>query len=243
MYSIFKKEVSSFFSSLIGYLVIAVFLVMTGLFMWVFSETSILEYNYATMEQLFAIAPIVFLFLIPAITMSSFAEEKARGTIEFLATKPISTADIVIGKYLANFALVVIALLPTLIYYYSIYQLGVPKGNLDNGEVIGSYIGLLSLAAAFVAIGMFSSAVTNNQIVSFVLAAFLCYFFHWAFTYMAKMPVFAGNLDDVIQRFGISYHYDNISKGAVDSRDVIYFISIVLLFIYLTFSSLQLKRG
>ena len=243
MYSIFKKEISSFFSSLIGYLVVSVFLVMIGLFMWVFGETSILEYNYATMEQLFAIAPIVFLFLIPAITMSSFAEEHARGTIEFLSTKPITSKDIIFGKYMANLTLVVIALLPTLIYYYSIYELGTPKGNLDNGEVIGSYIGLFFLAAAFVAIGMFASTITKNQIVAFVLAAFLSYFFHWAFDYLASMDLFVGTLDAWIQALGINYHYDNISKGAIDSRDIVYFISIVVFFIYATFTSLQLKRG
>jgi ABC-2 type transport system permease protein len=211
--------------------------------MWVFSDTSILEYNYATMEQLFQIAPMVFLFLIPAVTMSSFAEEKASGTIEFLSTKPVTNVDIVLSKFFANYVLVLFALLPTLIYYYSIQQLGVPKGNLDNGEIIGSYTGLVLLAAAFVGIGLFASSISTNQVVAFVLGAFLCYLFHWAFTYIAKLPIFIGTIDDIIQRFGIDYHYDNISKGAIDSRDVIYFLSIVGLFIYLTIVSLQLRRG
>lgn len=243
MYSIFKKEISTFFSSLIGYVVIAVFLMLTGLFMWVFGTTSILEYNYATMEQLFSIAPVVFLFLIPAITMSSFAEEKARGTIEFLSTKPITDLQIVGGKFLACMALVVFALLPTLIYFYSVHQLGFPVGNIDNGEVAGSYIGLLWLAAAFVAIGMFASALTQNQVVAFVLGAFLCFFMHWAFTYISQLTIFTGTWDDIIQRLGISYHYDHISKGAIDSRDVIYFISVVAFFIYTTYAALMVKKS
>lgn len=243
MLSIFKKEIASFFSSLIGYMVITFFLVLMGLFIWVFADTSILEYNYATMQQLFLMAPLIFLFLIPAITMSSFAEEQSRGTIEFLATKPLRDRDIVLGKFLANFVLVCIAIAPTLLYYYSIQQLGSPPGNLDSGEVIGSYIGLLSLAAAFVAIGIFASSITANQIVAFVLAAFLCFVLHWSFDYISRMTVFVGTWDDLIQKIGMAYHYDNISKGAIDSRDILYFVSVVVFFIYLTFTSLTVRKG
>jgi ABC-2 type transport system permease protein len=242
MLSIFKKEIAQFFSSLIGYIVIAFFLVVIGLFMWVFSDTSILEYNYATMEQLFVMAPMVFLFLIPAITMSSFAEERVSGTIEFLYTKPLRDSEIVIGKYLANLVLVIIAIIPTLVYYYSIQQLGAPPGNLDDGEVIGSYIGLISLAASFVAVGIFASSITRNQIVAFVLGAFLCFVIYWGFDYLGRMTAFTGTLDAIIQQIGISYHYDNISKGAIDSRDIIYFASVVTFFIYLTFTALTVRR-
>ncbi len=242
MLSIFKKEIAQFFSSLIGYIVIAFFLVVIGLFMWVFSDTSILEYNYATMEQLFVMAPMVFLFLIPAITMSSFAEERVSGTIEFLYTKPLRDSEIVIGKYLANLVLVIIAIIPTLVYYYSIQQLGAPPGNLDDGEVIGSYIGLISLAASFVAVGIFASSITRNQIVAFVLGAFLCFVIYWGFDYLGRMTAFTGTLDAMIQQIGISYHYDNISKGAIDSRDIIYFASVVTFFIYLTFTALTVRR-
>ncbi len=242
MFSIYFKEINSFFSSLIGYLVIGVFLVSIGLFMWVFSDTSVLDYNYATMDQLFSIAPLVFLFLIPAVTMRSFAEEKAKGTIEFLYTKPLTTFEIILGKYFANFTLVVFALIPTLIYYYSVYQLGSPVGNLDSGAIIGSYIGLFFLAAAFVAIGMLASTLTNNQIIAFILGAFLCFFFHWAFVYIARMPLFTTTFDLFIQKIGINYHYTSISKGLIDSRDIVYFISIIFVFLYATVSILE-KRS
>ncbi|MCB0604625.1 MAG: ABC transporter permease subunit, partial [Saprospiraceae bacterium] len=175
MISIYKKELHNFFSSLIGYIVMAVFITSIGLFMWVFSDTSVLDYNFATMDQLFSIGPLVFLFLIPAVTMSSFADERAKGTIELLYTKPLTTNEIILGKYLASLTLVIIALIPTLIYLFSIWELGSPKGNLDMGSVVGSYIGLLFLAGAFVAIGIFASAFSNNQIIAFIVAAFLCF--------------------------------------------------------------------
>lgn len=243
MYSIFKKEISSFFSSITAYLVISVFLILIGLFMWVFTDTSVLEYNFATMEQLFSTAPLIFLFLIPAVTMRSFSEEKSRGTIEFLSTKPITDFQIVMGKFLANYLLVAFALLPTILYYFSIVELGYPKGNIDVGEVIGSYIGLFCLAGAFVALGMFASSLTSNQIVAFILGAFMCFIMHWAFTYLARMPIFIGGLDTVIDSIGMSHHYDSISRGALDSRDIIYFISVLSFFIFLTYSVLQSRKS
>ena len=174
MIGIFLKEINTFFSSLIGYIVIGVFLVFLGLMMWVFPDSSLLEYKFATLDQLFSLAPIIFMFLIPAITMRTFAEENQNGTIELLATRPLHDMEIILGKYFASLALVVFALLPTLIYYYTIHQLGAPKGNLDSGAIIGSYIGLVFLSAAFVAIGIFASSLTDNQIVSFLLAVFIC---------------------------------------------------------------------
>lgn len=242
MLSVYFKEINSFFSSLIAYMVIAVFLIMTGLFMWVFQDTSILSYNYASLSQLFALAPMIFLFLIPAITMRSFAEENQRGTIEMLATKPLSDTQIVLGKYLANLTLVLFALLPTLIYYYSVYQLGSPPGNLDSGGILGSYIGLTCLASAFVAIGMFTSSLTDNQIVAFIFGAFLCFVVHWSFDFLAELPTFAGGLDVYISRFGIAHHYDSISRGVLDSRDVIYFISVVLVFFLATLTSVGRRK-
>jgi len=236
------KELRSFLSSLIAYLVISVFLVMTGLFMWVFKDTSVLEYNYAGLEQLFSIGPLVFTFLIPAITMRSFSEEKQQGTIELLATKPLTDTQIILGKYFANVILVLLAILPTLIYFYSIYQLGAPKGNIDVGAVIGSYIGLSFLAAIFVAIGLFCSSVSNNQIVSFILAAFLCFFMHWAFSYLSNLSIFFGTWDDVVQKIGINHHYNAISKGKISSQDVIYFISVAGAFIWLTHVSLAKRK-
>ncbi len=242
MLSIYRKEIAAFFSSVTGYLVIGVFLVSVGLFMWVFSDTSVVDYNYATMDQLFSIAPLVFLFLIPAITMRSFAEENMKGTIELLFTKPLTATDIIMGKFFANVTLVVFALLPTLIYYFSVYRLGSPVGNLDSGAIFGSYIGLFFLGAAFVAIGMVASALTTNQIVAFILGAFMCFFFHWAFTYIARMPAFAANLDLFIQKLGINYHYTSISKGLIDSRDIVYFLSVITGFLFINHTILA-KRS
>jgi len=243
MLSIFRKEIHAFFSSLIGYIVIGVFITSIGLFMWVFSDTSVFSYRFATLEQLFSIAPVVFLFLIPAVTMSSFADEKARGTIEFLFTQPLTTWQIIAGKYLANVVLVLFALLPTLIYYFSIYQLGSPKGNLDKGAIMGSYIGLFFLASVFVAIGIFASSLSTNQIVAFILSAFLCFFFHWAFTYIARIPIFSGNLDLFIQKLGINFHYNSMSKGVLDTRDILYFLSVIFVFLFGTQQVLEAQKS
>jgi ABC-2 type transport system permease protein len=238
MISIFKKEINSFFSSLIGYIVIGVFLLILGLIMWVFPDYSILSYNYASLDQLFFIAPLIFLFLIPAITMRSFAEEQQGGTIELLVTKPVRDFEIVIGKFLACFVLVVFAILPTLLYYYTVYQLGAPKGNLDSGAILGSYTGLMLLGASFVAIGLFASSLTSNQIVAFILALFLGFFFYYSFYYFSKLPVFVGRLDDVVQMIGMDYHYESISRGVLDSRDVIYFLGLISTFVFFTVLSL-----
>jgi ABC-2 type transport system permease protein len=242
MFSVFKKEIHSFFSSLTGYLVMIVFLLSIGLFMWVFSETSVLDYNFATLDQLFSIAPLVFLFLIPAITMRSISEEKSKGTLELLFTKPLTIYDIVVGKYLANFTLVLLSILPTFVYYYSVYQLGSPVGNLDSGAIFGSYIGLMFLGGTFVAIGMFASSLTYNQIAAFILGAFLCFFMHWAFLYISALPIFATSFDLVIQKLGINYHYTNISRGLIETKDIIYFISIIVFFVYATIMVIQFRK-
>lgn len=242
MFSVFKKEIHSFFSSLTGYLVMIVFLLSIGLFMWVFSETSVLDYNFATLDQLFSIAPLVFLFLIPAITMRSISEEKSKGTLELLFTKPLTIYDIVVGKYLANFTLVLLSILPTFVYYYSVYQLGSPVGNLDSGAIFGSYIGLMFLGGTFVAIGMFASALTYNQIAAFILGAFLCFFMHWAFLYISALPIFATSFDLVIQKLGVNYHYTNISRGLIETKDIIYFISIIVIFVYATIMVIQFRK-
>ncbi len=242
MLSVFQKEINAFFSSILGYIVIGVFLVIMGLVMWVFPESSILEYNYATLDQLFNIAPLIFMFLIPAITMRSFAEEQQTGTIELLSTKPIREMDIILGKFFANLLLLVFALIPTVLYYYSVHELGSPKGNLDSGAILGSYIGLLLLGACFVSIGLFASSLTNNQIVSFILATFLCFFFYWVFDFMSLLPVFVGKVDDIVQMLGINYHYVSISKGVIDTRDVIYFISLIAVFLMMTQVSLERRK-
>jgi len=237
-----KKEINSFFSSLIGYMVIGVFLILMGLVLFVFPDTSLLTGGYATLDTLFGTAPIVFLFLIPAVTMRTLAEEQSSGTIELLVTRPLSDWEIVLGKFLASFLLVVFALIPTFTYYLTVYFLGAPQGNLDSGGIIGSYIGLLFLAGAFVSIGVFASSLTNNQIVSFVLATFLCFFVYLAFDFLSSLPIFYGKMDDLIQSFGIEYHYNSISRGVLDSRDLIYFTSVIILFLAATTLSLGRRK-
>ncbi|WP_347156579.1 gliding motility-associated ABC transporter permease subunit GldF [Pontibacter chitinilyticus] len=233
MLSILKKEINGFLNSLIAYIVIAVFLVATGMFMWVFPESSVLEYGFADMQTLFNMAPWLFLFLIPAITMRTFAEEKREGTIELLLTKPITDLQLILGKYFAALLLVLFALMPTLLYYFSVYQLGSPTGNIDSAAVVGSYIGLMFLAGVFVAIGVFASSVSDNQIISFVIAVFFCFIIYTGFDSIASIP-FWGKYSYLISQLGISYHYTAISKGLIDSRDVLYFLSVIAVMVLAT---------
>jgi len=242
MIGIFLKEINTFFSSLIGYIVIGIFLIFLGMMMWVFPATSLLDYKYATLDQLFSLAPIIFMFLIPAVTMRTFAEENQTGTIELLATRPLHDMEIILGKYFASLALVVFALVPTLIYYYTIHQLGAPKGNLDSGAIMGSYIGLIFLSAAFVAIGIFASSITDNQIVSFLLAVFICFIFYWSFNFISDLPIFYGKTDDIVQMIGIDHHYNSISRGVIDSRNIVYFISLIILFLVLTLTVMERRK-
>lgn len=242
MFTLLQKEISGFLSSLIGYIVISVFLLINGLFLWVFPlQFNIMDYGYASLEHLFVLAPIVFLFLIPAITMRMFAEEKRAGTIEMLMTKPLTDMQIIIAKYLAGIVMVVIALLPTLIYFFSVYQLGSPKGNIDMGGTWGSYVGLLFLGSAFVAIGLFCSSITDNQIISFIVSVFLCGFAYIGFEFIYSLELF-GKVDLFIQSLGINEHYKSMSRGVIDTRDVLYFISLTWLFILLTKISLQSRK-
>jgi len=242
MWSIYKKEISSFFSSLIGYLTVGIFLVVIGLFTWVFTDTSILDGRYANLDQLFSVAPFIFMFLIPALTMRTFAEEKQNGTLEFLYTKPLTDIQILIGKYLACLTLVLFAILPTAIYYYSVSQLGSPVGNIDSGAIMGSYIGLFFLSAVFTAIGFFASSLSNNQIVSFILAVFMCFIMYLGFLYLSSLPIFFGKSDYVVRNIGINDHYVSMSKGKVDTRDMVYFISVIIFFIYLASVSLGKRK-
>ncbi len=239
MWTLFKKEVSVFLSSLIGYIVIAVFLMINGLFIWIFPmEFNILQYGYASLDGLFIIAPFVFLFLIPAITMRLFADERRSGTMELLLTKPVSDLQILLSKYLAGLVLVVIAILPTLIYVVAVWQLGLEPGNLDKGGTLGSYLGLLFLSAAFVATGLFASSLTDNQIVAFILAVFLCGFGYIGFESIHNLELF-GRFDLFIKALGINAHYVSMSRGVIDTRDVIYFFSYIVFFLLLTRLTLQ----
>jgi ABC-2 type transport system permease protein len=234
MLTLLKKEISSFLSSLIGYIVITVFLLINGLFLWVFQgDFNILDFGYANLDGLFMIAPFVFLFLIPAITMRLFAEEKRTGTMEMILTKPLTEFEIVMAKYLSGLILVIFSLLPTLVYVFSVYYLGFPKGNLDMGGMWGSYIGLLFLGASFVAIGMFSSTLTDNQIVSFIIAVFLCGFLYVGFDFIYSFDLF-GKVDLLIKSLGINDHYKSMSRGVLDTRDMLYFFGIIAFFILLS---------
>jgi ABC-2 type transport system permease protein len=226
MLAVLRKEINGFLNSLIAYIVILVFLTGIGLFMWVFPETSVLEYGFADMETLFRMGPYLFLFLIPAITMRTFAEEKKAGTMELLLTKPLRDSQIILGKYLACLALVLFALLPTLVYYYTIYELGSPVGNVDSAGAMGSYIGLFALGAVFTAIGVFSSSITDNQIVSFILAVFLSFLFYEGFSYLASINTW-GQSASLIDQLGIAYHYNAMSRGLIDSRNLLYFFSVI----------------
>jgi ABC-2 type transport system permease protein len=207
--------------------------VIIGLFTWIFADGNVLSQGYANLDVLFFMAPWIFIFLISAITMRSFSEEIKQGTFEILSTKPITDLQIVLGKYLAAVVLVAFAILPTLLYFYSIYQLGLPKGNIDVGATWGSYIGLLLLGASYAAIGIFSSAVTPNQIVAFILGMFLCFFFYVGFQQLSNLSLFGG-LDSFVQSLGIQFHYDSISRGVVDTRDLVYFGSLISVFLGLT---------
>ncbi|HMM10654.1 MAG TPA: gliding motility-associated ABC transporter permease subunit GldF [Bacteroidales bacterium] len=234
MLALFRKEISSFLTSLTGYLVIVVFLLVNGLFLWVFpTEFNILDFGYANLDGLFIIAPFVFLFLVPAVTMRSFAEEKKSGTIEMLLTKPLTDMQIIGAKYLAAVVLVLFSLLPTMVYYISVYRLGLPPGNLDSGGIWGAYIGLMLLGSCFAAIGLFSSSITDNQILSFVLAVLLCGFIYAGFEFIYSLALF-GPVDLFIKQLGIAAHYSSISRGVIDTRDLVYFASLIALFLGLT---------
>ncbi|MBN1337838.1 MAG: gliding motility-associated ABC transporter permease subunit GldF [Bacteroidales bacterium] len=242
MLVLFRKELSAFLSSLIGYVVIVVFLLINGLFLWVLPAASnIPAYGYANLDGLFSISPFVFLFLIPAITMRFFADENKSGTIEILMTKPITDLEIILAKYFAGLVLVVVSLLPTLVYFYSVYKLGLPQGNIDSGATWGSYIGLLFLGASFVAAGVFSSSVTDNQIVSFILAAFVCAFLYAGFEFIYSFEWFGG-ADLIVKNLGMSTHYASLSRGVIDTRDVLYFISLMVFFLLLTKISLESRK-
>ncbi|WP_423147671.1 gliding motility-associated ABC transporter permease subunit GldF [Rubrolithibacter danxiaensis] len=233
MLTVLKKEISGFFNSLVAYITIGVFLLVAGLFLWIFPDSSILEYGYASLESLFNIVPYLFMFLVPAITMRSIAEERKEGTFEFLSTQPLTDWDIILGKFIASLLIVLLALIPTLIYYYTVYQLGIEKGNVDTGAVIGSYIGLFLLGASFVSLGLFASSVTKNQIIAFTLSVFLSFFAFSGFDSISGLLSLQA-INTVVASFGINEHYQAISRGVLDTRDLIYFLSFIALFLVLT---------
>jgi ABC-2 type transport system permease protein len=242
MRSLLLKEIRTFFSALTGYLVIAVFLLMNSLFLWLFPNAfNLLDSGYAGIDGLFLIAPWVFMFLIPALTMRMFADENKGGTMEFLLTKPLTDLQIISAKFLAGMLLVLFSLLPTLMYFYTIYQLGNPAGNMDVGGTLGSYLGLLFLGASYVAIGLFASSLTDNQIIAFIIAVLICFIGYFGIEQLAELGLW-GNFDLVILKFGINEHYTSMSRGVVDSRDVLYFLSVIFLFGFATRLVLQSRK-
>ena len=241
MLNIYRKEINSFLSSLIAYIVISVFLVAMGLLVWVFPETNVMDYGYADMGTFFTMAPFVLMFLIPAITMKMLAEETKTGTIEILVVKPVTKLQVILGKYFAALTLVVVAIVPTLVYYYSLYQLATPLGNVDTAGITGSYIGLLLLASVFSALGILASAMTNNQVVAFIIATFLSFILFTGLNSLAGINVWSA-ISLPLSKMSLEYHYHAMSKGLLDSRDIIYLISVSALFLFFSKLILEYKK-
>lgn len=240
MKSLFLKEIQSFFSSLTGYLIIVVYLLANSLMLWVIpGNFNLFDNGYASLEPLFVLSPWLFLFLVSAVTMKSIAEEKRMGTLEILLTKPLTEFQIVVSKYLASICLVMLAILPSLVFYFSIYQMGNPQGNIDMGGTLGSYIGLFFLASVYTAIGLFASTLTDNQIVAFIVTMIFSLFMYLGFDTIASM------LPDAFQwisSLGIDEHYKSMSRGILDTRDIVYFVGIDIIFIYLAQFMLQTRK-
>ncbi len=240
MKSIFIKEIKSFFGTSIGYFVIALFLLSNGLFLWVFEgDFNILNSGFADLNPFFTLAPWVLLFLIPAITMRSFSDEKKQGTLELLLTKPIGISNLVMGKFFGAMVLIIIAIVPTFLYIWIVYSNGLPEGNLDIGNTIGCYVGLLFLAIGYTAIGIFSSTLSENQIVSFIIAVVFSFIFYIGFQEIAS--VFSPFADEIAS-LGMDNHFKSMSRGVIDSRDVLYFISIAFLFLTATVFKLKSEK-
>lgn len=229
MLAIFRKEINGFFSSLTGYVVIIVFLLINSLFMWVFpGEWNIFDRGYAGLDTIFFISPWVFLFLVPAVTMRMIAEEKRLGTIELIYSKPVTEREIIYGKYLASVVLVILALMPGIIYYISVSMLGETPGNLDKGGTIGAFIGLFFLASVYASAGIFASSLTDNQVIAFLIAVIACFFLYAGFDSVAYLPGLK-KVDEVVIRLGINEHYKSISRGVIDIRDIAYFLAVIIL--------------
>lgn len=242
MWAVCKKELRQFFSSLTGYIAIIVFLLLNGLLLFVFQETDILTFGYASLEKFFELAPWILLLLIPAITMRSLADEFRAGTFEILQTSPMSRTQLIGGKYLASLLVMVIALLPTLLYFLTLQKLS-GQGGVDVGGTMGSYIGLLFLAAVFTAIGIFCSSCTTNAVVAFIAAAFACFILYSGFNAISQLPALSGGGDYYMEMAGIDFHYRSISRGVIDSRDLVYFLSVIIVFLYFTSRNLMKKSA
>lgn len=239
MFALYRKEINAFFSNLSGYLILAVFLVSLGLIVWVFPDTSVLEYGFADLEPLFVYTPFVFIFLIPAITMKMIAEERRSGTWEILMTSPLGILRIIIGKYLASLTVIFLALIPTLLFYYSIVQLGDPVGNIDHAGFFGSWIGLCLMGAVFASIGIFSSALTSHQIVAFIWGVFLSFLLYFGLTALVQMQIMSP-IALFLESLSLSHHYQSMGRGVIVSENLAYFMTVVVLMLGLT--TIILKR-
>jgi len=242
MRALLAKEIAEFFSTITGYIVVVVFLIANSLFLWIFpGNTNVLDSGYASLDTFFMMAPWIFLFLVPAVTMRSFAEERRDGTLELLFTRPLTDLQIILGKYLAGLTLVMVSLLPTLVYVLSVYLLGNPPGNLDMGGIWGSYVGLFFLALVYVAIGIFASSLTDNPIVAFILAVLLSFILYIGFDFLSSMGIFH-SVNFLVMKTGINEHYTSMSRGVIDSRDILYFLGVISMFILMTKFVLQSRR-
>lgn len=240
MRSIVQKELHQFFSSLAGYITIILFLLVTGFILFFLKDSNIFDYGYASLDQFFDISPWIFIFLIPALCMRSFADEFKTGTFEILKTKPLTNLDIVYGKYFAVLIVVILTLIPTLLYVYTINYLA-SAGGIDSGALLGSYLGLIFLSGVFAAISLWCSSLTSNAVIAFLSGVFFCIVLYFGFNAISQLPVFSGSADYYLEMAGIDFHYRSISRGAIDSRDVLYFVSIIFLFLSLT-SNIFLKK-
>lgn len=242
MYSLLSKEIGHFFSTITGYFVIIVFMIINSLFLWIFPGSfNIIDNGYATLEPFFVISPWVFLFLVSAVTMRMLSEEKRMGTLELLITRPLTEIQIILAKYFAALLLVLLSLIPTLIFFFSVYFLGNPVGNIDTGGTWGSFLALFFLAAVYTAIGIFTSSLTENQIVAFILSVILSAIFYIGFDLLISLPIFSGH-EEFIIFLGINEHYKSISRGVVDSRDIIYFVGLVSVFLLFSRTVLQSRK-
>ena len=240
MFSIVKKELHQFFSSLTGYITIILFLLVNGLFLFVLKDSNLFDFGYATLDKFFELAPWIFLFLIPALTMRTLSDEFKTGTFEILQTRPLTKWQIVWGKYIATITIIIFVLVPTLLYVYTIKSLSVAD-SIDSGGIAGSYIGLFFLAAVFAAIGLCCSGITNNAAIAFLISAFSCLLIYFGFNAISKLPALQGKADYYIEMLGIDFHYRSISRGVIDTRDIIYFFSIIYFFLMLTVKNLDKK--
>ena len=233
MWSISKKELSYFFSGVTGYLTIVLFLIISGLFLFVLENSNLFNGGYATLSAFFELAPWIMIFLVPAVAMRSVSDEYRSGTFELLRTRPLTPWQITLGKYFSILLVLVLALIPTFLYVITIKFLST-TGTIDSGGILGSYIGLFFLVAAFAAISICCSSFTKNSVVAFLTGAFACLILYFGFNAISLLPVFKGNADYYIEMLGIDFHYKSISRGVVDTRDMIYFLSIIFLFLFIT---------